>query len=103
MSGQTPEQRFVYIVEGSTGSYDEADEWPVAAYMTEAAADEHVRLAATRARELTDAQPYYMYDRHRDGTNEWDPNRQSIGGAHYISYAVPLMRGDRARKPPRTF
>lgn len=82
----------VHIVFGVTGEYSERDEWPVAAYLDEEIAKEHVRLATQGANEylvqynnmLTRADQDAWKFEHK---NPYDPDMQLdylTGTSYYI-------------------
>ena len=60
----------IYLVEGSTGEYEDSQDWVVCAYLEKSLAEEHVRLAQERANELEKARGS-KYESLK-GTNKYD-------------------------------
>lgn len=63
----------VYVVIGSTGEYSDRDEWPVAAYLDEDSARQHVEHAEAWSNVLQDASSNPWYVGRGDRENPYDP------------------------------
>ena len=73
---------------GTTGEYSDRDEWPVAAFLDKAQAEERVRLASERAREIEQNR-----GRGSETHSEWDRNFRIDynNGTHYFILNVPYV------------
>ena len=84
----------VHVVIGQTGEYSDRREWMVCGYVDEAMAQEHVRLASARAREIFTASNNYdlPYEARENLVNEYDPDAQSMDytGTEYYIAAVDI-------------
>ena len=90
----------VHVVIGATGEYSDHREWPVAAYLDEAAAEAHVLRATQRAAEIAAGCSDHPYCFRRDDgehrrthhENEHDPDMKTdYTGTHYYIWSVPLV------------
>ena len=80
----------VYIVMGSTCEYSDHYEWPVLAFRSEEAAEEHVLKASARFRELLQEAKGVCWDVRKDA-NEFDPEMQvDYPGTNYYVITVEL-------------
>jgi hypothetical protein len=73
----------IYIVEGTTGEYSDRQDWTVCAYRSEKKAEDHVRNAMLRAKEIEKSREdqYHV----AAGVNEFDPDMRMdyTGTEHY--------------------
>ena len=89
----------IYIVFGSTGEYSDHREWPVAAFLDESEAKEHVRRASLIAealyKERKESNPGFSYEM---SGSPYDPNIEMdyYGGALYSYWTVPLLSRSKA-------
>lgn len=84
----------IFVVMGSTGEYSDRNEWSVAAFLDEAQAEERVRLASERAREI---------EQNRSGPrhSKWDHNfRMDYNGTRYHILKVPYVGPPLKAEPP---
>lgn len=80
----------IYIVGGTTGEYSDRSDWNVCAYKNEDRAEEHVRKAMLRAKELQGE--YGRYSAIPKGSNEFDPDMQmDYTGTEYYFATVELI------------
>lgn len=75
----------IFLVMGSTGEYSDRYEWPVGAYLNEAAAREHADLAAFEAKRLHKSKQS-KYASVEEGANKYDPtmNMSYTGTDYYV-------------------
>ena len=79
----------IWIVEGTTGEYSDRSDWVVCAYQSEQKAEEHVRNAMLRAKEIQSTRPS-RYDVVK-GINEFDPKMQmDYTGTEYYTVECDL-------------
>jgi hypothetical protein len=79
----------VYVLRGSTGSYDDVYDWLVCAYLTKHDAEMHREAAQKRATEIVE-NAETVDD--LDVPNEWDAGMTIAAGCNvaYSVYEVPL-------------
>lgn len=88
--------QLIHVVMGMTGEYSDRTEWPVRAYADVTRAQEHVRKAADRARELEqwrdgDDDAWRYADVLTRPSNEYDPMMQmQYTGTTYFLYETEL-------------
>jgi hypothetical protein len=83
----------IYIVQGSSGEYSDHIEWIVAAFRREADAQELIKKASARARELFIHRNKWqnIYPIPTKYTNEFDPDMQMDStGVNYNCYEAEL-------------
>lgn len=75
----------IYLVEGSTGEYSDAQDWIVCAYRSKEKAEEHASKATQRSKELQNENWRYQNMDAR-GVNEFDSNFQMdyTGTDYYV-------------------
>ena len=93
-SGWRRSMRHVYIVIGACGEYSDHQEWPVAAYLDENTAKDHVVKAAEAYNHVVATIGDYAkwpWDDERRNLNPFDPDmRGDYTGTNYYYWAVEL-------------
>jgi hypothetical protein len=92
---KTIAKKQVWLLYGTTGEYDDRQEWVVAAFTTQAKANEHKKLAQDRANEIHQKQLKHRFDPAKfdkvSKKNKWDPQMQMDPKAEYCVGEVDLL------------
>jgi len=82
----------IYLVEGSTGEYDDRCEWIVKAFISAAKAAEFVGACQKEADKLEKETPYHNYEARRNEKHSLDPYyRRDYTGVKYGFFDVELV------------
>lgn len=79
----------IWIVEGTTGEYSDRDDWAVVAYKSKKKAEDHVRNAMLRAKEIEESRESRYHA--AEGVNQFDPKmRMDYTGTEYYTVECDL-------------
>ncbi len=88
----------IYVVEGSTGEYEDYSEWILCAYYDEALAKEHARPAIEAYRTRADRNGAFGIVTRQVASNPYDPDMHvDYTGVEYIYYPLEVLD---ALRPP---